>query len=173
MKFSLIAAVDSKNGIGAKNTLVWKIPEDLEYFNKMTTGNGKNIVIMGKNTWESLPEKFRPLPRRTNFVLTRNADYKAKGGIVASSLEDALERARSHHPEHVFVIGGAQVYAEAIKHGECEKIYLTHVEGDFNCDAFFPKIDETVFEKVFESKPRRENGITYRFAKYVRGLARI
>ncbi len=168
MKFSLIAAIDSKNGIGVKNRLPWSIPEDLDFFNKMTTGNGRNIVIMGKKTWESLPEKYRPLPRRINFVLTRDAEYKAKGGIVASSIEDALERSLSHHPDHVFIIGGANVYEQAIQDHRCDTLYITQVEGEHGCDAFFPKIDESVFEKAFESKSRTVNGVTYRFAKYIK-----
>lgn len=168
MNFSLIAAVDEKNGVGIHNTLPWRLPGDLDYFNKMTTGNGKNVVIMGKKTWESLPEKFRPLPRRTNFVLTRDPHYVAKNGIVASSIEDALERSRSHHPEQVLIIGGAQVFHEAILHANCTTLYLTHVKGDFKCDTFFPAVDLEKFELVFESKPRTENGVEYRFAKYIR-----
>ncbi len=168
MKFSIIAAMDSKNGIGVKNRLPWNIPEDLDYFNKLTTGNGRNVVIMGKKTWESLPEKYRPLPKRTNFVLTRDAEYKAKGGIVSASIDDAFERSLSHHPEQVFVIGGTNVYEQALADSRCALVYLTLVAGDHGCDAFFPTVDETIFEKVFESKPRTVNGETYRFVKYRR-----
>lgn len=166
--FYLIAALDDEGGIGIKNRLPWNIHEDLQFFNRITTGNQKNVVIMGKNTWKSLPEKFRPLPKRTNIVMSRDENYEAFGAQIAQNFEAALARASTYKPEQIFIIGGAIVFAEAIKHALCEGLYITHVKGTYGCDTFFPLIDETIFKKVFTSKPHRESIYEFHFTKYLR-----
>lgn len=171
MGFSLIAAADSKMGIGKNGKLPWdlKLPTDLAFFHKTTCGRGKNAVIMGRTTWESIPKNRRPLKERLNIVLTHQNSYPLPAEVLRSaSLEETLQKAGQKNAEEIFVIGGAKVFAEAICHPNCTTIFLTEVSGDFKCDTFFPKIDPAKFKKVSESATREENGIKFRFVKYQR-----
>jgi dihydrofolate reductase len=172
MKFSLVVAADKHLGIGIGGHMPWRLKGDLKYFQDVTTNapEGKiNAVIMGRKTWDSLPEKHRPLKGRLNVVLTRGGAEVPDGVLLASSLDEAFIKLRAH-PEvgGVHVIGGANVFSQAIVHPDCEKIYLTEVFAEFEADTFFPKIDESVFKKVSESGEHQENGIRYRFAVYER-----
>lgn len=167
MNFSIIAAADLNNGIGKNGKIPWHIPADLKYFSKITRGSGKNAVIMGRTTWESLPPSHKPLKDRLNIVLTRSADLKLPAGVLkAGSLDEALATAKKQGTSEIFVIGGAQVYAQAINHPNCGKIYLTRVLASFECDAFFPKIDPTKFKKNSISEIRKENNISFEFDVY-------
>ncbi|MBI5412942.1 dihydrofolate reductase [Candidatus Peregrinibacteria bacterium] len=167
MNFSIIAAVDEKNGIGIKGKLPWRLSKDLAYFQDITTDSGKNAVIMGRTTWESLPKGSRPLKNRLNIVLTRNSDIQLPEGVFkADSIDAALALAKGKNAEQVFVIGGAQVYAQAIENPNCTRIYLTQVFGDFKCDTFFPKFDPTKFEKTAESELHEEADVKFVFTKY-------
>lgn len=127
---SLIAAVGSNGAIGKGNLLLWSIPEDMAYFKQVTLGRP---VIMGRKTWESLPPRFRPLPGRSNVVVSRNPDYAVPGAILALSLEAALAAAGAGE---VFVIGGAELYAQSLP--LADRLYLTRVEDAPEADAFFP-----------------------------------
>lgn len=132
---SLIAAISQNNCIGVDNDLPWHIPEDLKHFKKVTSGK---TVLMGRKTWESLPDKFRPLPNRTNIVVTRRADYPVPEGVLLyTSLDEALS---SHANDDVFVIGGAQIYTQTID--TADRLYITHVDTHVDGHAFFPQIDE-------------------------------
>ena len=167
MNFALIAAVDSQGGIGKGGTLPWRLPEDLEYFNRVTVGDGKNAVIMGRGTWDSLPSAHRPLAKRLNVVVSRNSALELPSAVRrAHSLEDALIIAAEAHTEKVFVIGGAQIFAEAILHPQCRELYLTEVQGTFDCDTFFPAIDAARFKKIASSEVHEQNGIKFNFVKY-------
>jgi dihydrofolate reductase len=169
MKFSIIAAVDKKMGIGKDNQLPWRLKNDLKYFSETTTQapEGKvNAVIMGSKTWDSLPEKYRPLKDRINMVLSRRDLDLPEGVILAKSMEDAFEKLEERDDVgEVFIIGGASVYKQAIEHEDAEKIYLTEVKGEFDCDAFFPDIPKS-FEVESRSDEMEENEISYRFAVY-------
>lgn len=166
MNFSLIAAADLNNGIGKNGKIPWKISADMEFFKKTTVGNGRNAVIMGRTTWESLPEKHRPLKNRLNIILTHDKNYQVAGAQIANSLEEALKIAEQNNCEETFVIGGAKVYAEAIEHKNCSTIWLTRASKAFDCDTFFPKIDEKHFKKTWESEIQEENDIKFQFEKY-------
>lgn len=166
MNFSLIAAADLNNGIGKNGKIPWKISADMKFFQEKTVGNGKNAVIMGRTTWESLPEKHRPLKNRLNIILTRDNSYTASGAKIASSLEEALKIAEQNSCEEIFVIGGAKVYNESIEHKNCSGIWLTRVSKTFNCDTFFPKIDENIFKKTFSSEILDEDGVKFQFEKF-------
>jgi len=172
MKFAIIAAADTKMGIGFKNRLPWKLKGDLQYFSAVTTlaQDGKqNAVIMGRKTWESLPKAHQPLAGRLNVVLSRGAMNLPPNVMLASALDSALNQLEQRRDvDKVFVIGGASIYAQAINSPDCEKIYLTQVQGEFNCDAFFPLIPESVFKKIAVSDAREENGIRYHFVVYNR-----
>src|SRR5690606_20614266 len=103
MKVGLIVAMDSKNGIGKNNDLMWHLPNDMKFFKETTTGH---IVVMGRKNFESIPEKFRPLPNRENVVLTRNVDYTAEGVKVFHSLREVITFYENEDNRTVFIIGG-------------------------------------------------------------------
>lgn len=169
MKFALVVAADKNNGIGKNNTLAWRLPSDLKFFSDITTkvddSTKQNAVIMGRKTWESLPEKHRPLKNRLNVVISRNADFPVPSNVMlVTSLNDALQKiSQLPNIENIHVIGGAMLFAEAINHPDCQTIYLTRLDGDYKCDAFFPQIDEKVFELKKSSGPQHENNIDFEF----------
>jgi len=169
MTFSIISALDTNRGIGKAGGLPWRLKGDMAHFKQVTTNASpglKNAVIMGRTTWESLPMAFKPLPDRINVVLSRSPlDLGQTSVLVATSLENALVTLQDQPVDNVFVIGGGQVYAQAISYPQCTKLYLTEIEGDFGCDTFFPEIPAD-FKRVSESAPVNENGIVYRFTEY-------
>ncbi len=171
--FSIVVAMDQKQGIGRKNNLPWHLKCDLQHFKEITTTtqdkNKRNVVIMGRKTWDSLPAQFRPLPGRVNIVITRNPDIKFPQGVLrADGLQQALELgAPSGAIESVYVIGGAQIFEQAIALKECLKIYMTQILHSFDCDTFFPRFVDYFQHDV--SSPRYvENEISYLFAEYSR-----
>jgi len=157
MKISLIVAVDKNRGIGKNGKMPWHIPVDLKRFKELTTGN---IVIMGRKTFSSIG---MPLSNRTNIVVTRDKNYKVNGALVVNSLEEALRQARGKLSESVdseiFIIGGGQIFQEAIN--IADKLYLTLVEGKFDVDTYFP--DYSKFNKKVYEKEGESNGFKYRF----------
>jgi dihydrofolate reductase len=169
--YSLIAAVDAGRGIGRAGRLPWHLPEDLRFFKETTLGGGGlNAVIMGRNTWESIPERFRPLSGRLNIVLTRHPEklrIKEDGVAVAGSLDEALARASRRRVARVFVIGGAEVYAEAITRPQCRDIFLTRIGAVFDCDAFFPDYTKD-FHEIERSPDFTTPRFSYCFARLVR-----
>jgi dihydrofolate reductase len=172
MKFSIISAVDEENGIGKKNDLAWDIRADLKHFSRVTKGA---VVIMGLNTWISLPEAHRPLPKRLNVVLSFEEEDLPDGVLQARSFEEAFEkiehqgRAGTTYAQHpLFVIGGGGVYKQAIVMEECERLYLTEVKGTHGCDIFFPEVDRDVWEKTVEGKWQTEGDEEFRFTEHER-----
>ena len=163
----IIAAVDDKFGIGKAGKLPWTLKQDLQFFQKTTTKTDSvtkaNMVIMGRKTWESIPPERRPLPGRRNVVLTSHADFKAPGIYVFESLKDAFEAA-DEFIDSIFVIGGGQVFEEAIRARNLKGIYLTHVKGNFKCDTFFPKIPRSFKPELLEES--KENGLEFKFVFY-------
>lgn len=155
-EIALIAAVGRNRAIGKDNQLLWTIPEDLKRFKALTTGHP---VIMGRKTWESLPEKFRPLPGRTNIVITRDSTYDAPGAVLAQSFPEALSRARdAEGAEEIFAIGGQQVYECALPFAS--KLYLTVIDDEKEGDAFFPTYTDQ-FTKETKREEFETNGLTY------------
>ena len=129
---SIIVAVAENNVIGRNNSLIWHITEDLKYFKRITSGH---TIIMGRKTFESIG---KPLPNRTNVVISRNVGFNPEGCIVASSLSEAI--ARTNPDEENFVIGGGSIYCEAI--GIADKLYLTKVHCSYEGDTFSPEIGD-------------------------------
>lgn len=132
---SLVVAAAENNTIGKNNQLLWHLPNDLKFFKNITWGM---VVIMGRKTFESFNKL---LPGRFNIVITRQTDWKAEGAIVASDLNDALKKAAETNCKEFFVIGGGEIYKEAIE--IADKIYITRVHATLDGDTFFPVIDET------------------------------
>ena len=151
--------------IGRDNDLPWRgqLAADMDRFRNLTTGHS---VIMGRNTYESLPKKFRPLPGRTNVVLTTRETYDAPGCVVAHSLREALERFST---EQVFIIGGVRVYVAALP--LADEIYLTLIHETFEGNAKFPSINPAVWEKVQkpeDHEPDEKNKYRYSFLHFRR-----
>jgi len=153
MKISIIAALDSKRGLGKENKLLFKIPEDFARMQKLTMGHP---IIMGRKTFESIG---RALPGRLNIVITHDPFRTQTGLLFASSLEEALKIASEDEKDEIFIFGGGQIYQQAIS--KADRLYLTLVEGDFNADTFFP--DYSMFAKVISEENREDAGYKYKF----------
>lgn len=167
MNFAIIAAMDQNRGIGKNNALPWRLSADLRRFKEITEGG---TVIMGRKTWESLPEAFRPLKNRLNIVVSRGEVDLPEGVLLAHSLDESLALAQEHAAQKkAFVIGGATLYAEAIRHPACNELHLTFLDGSFGCDAFFPEIPPH-FNKFESSDLLGAEGLTFHFAHYSRVL---
>lgn len=161
MRLSLVAAVARGGVIGRAGALPWRIPEDMERFRARTLGHP---VVMGRRTWDSLPARFRPLPGRRNVVVTRNPAWQAEGAERAASLEDALSLLDG--APHVFVIGGAQLYAAALP--LADELLLTEIDADVDGDTFFPPFDRELFEEASREPHVSETGAPFAFVTYVR-----
>ena len=156
----IVAVGEGNRVIGFQDgRMPWdRIPEDMAHFRKKTKDYP---VIMGRKTFETIPEKFRPLPGRKNIIVTRNKDYEVPdGAVIVHSLEDAFTEAEKENPKKVFVIGGGEIYKIALPH--TKQIYVSWVEGDHNGDVFFPEF-ESEFEVTKGHDLRLENPkVTYR-----------
>ncbi|MEK7101595.1 MAG: dihydrofolate reductase [Patescibacteria group bacterium] len=147
-RIAIIAALGTKTrAVGKDNALLWHISDDMRRFKELTMGHP---VIMGRKTWESLPEKFRPLPGRTNIVVTQQVGYKAGGATVVDSLSDAFLAAQdAPGAEETFVIGGGEIYAAALPYAT--RLYLTLVDDAPPADVFFPSYEKD-FKIISEEK---------------------
>jgi len=167
-KIYLIVATDLKGGIGLKGKLPWHLPGDMAFFKKTTVHTEdiqyRNMVVMGRVTWESIPEKHRPMEGRKNVVVTRNKAYKVDDGvIIVHSLTQAL-KAIDERVADIFIIGGAKIFQEAIKRCKIDAIYLTRIKKRFECDRSFPKIPAAYkSEKIGEGI---DDGVAYEFLLY-------
>lgn len=157
MIISLIVAMDEMRGIGVNGGLPWHIPADLKRFKSLTMGHH---LIMGRKTYESIG---RPLPGRTMIIITRNQDFQAEDCLTAHSLETALEMARTGQEEEVFVIGGGEIFAQAIE--RADRIYLTLVHGHTPADVYFPKypLDQWVEVDAEFHAPDEHNPYSHSF----------
>ena len=156
MKITIVAAIARGGVIGSGNTIPWRVPEDMARFRALTMGHP---VVMGRRTWDSLPDRFRPLPGRRNIVVTHNPAWAAEGADRASSLEDAL--ALLGDEEQVFVIGGAELYALALP--LADELQLTEIEADVDGDVFFPLLDAADFEEMSRESLESETGTSIAF----------
>ncbi|KAF9620068.1 hypothetical protein IFM89_010718 [Coptis chinensis] len=177
--YQVIVAATPSMGIGKDGKLPWRLPSDLNFFKEvtMTTSElGKtNAVIMGRKTWESIPQKYRPLPGRLNVVLTRfgssniaSAENVVVCGGLASALEILAGPPYCLSIEKVFVIGGGQIFSEALNAPECEAIHITEIETNIECDTFMPSIDSKHFRLWYSSFPLVQDNIRHSFATYIR-----
>jgi dihydrofolate reductase len=158
---SIIVAIAEDNGIGNKNDLLWHIPEDLKRFRKLTLGN---TVIMGKKTWESLPNK--PLPGRKNIIITDDLKDNFEPGITTYSIEEALSKCGAD--EEIFIIGGGSIYRQFMP--LADRLYITHIHKKAPADVFFPKIDPAIWEVAEKDEHEQKEGspLTYTYIIYNR-----
>lgn len=161
MILTLIAAIAENNALGKNNQMLWHLPDDFKRFKQITSGH---YIIMGRKTFESLPGM---LPNRTHIIITRQEDFKVEGCIIANSLEDAL--ATCPQDEEVFVIGGGEIYKQALP--KADKLDLTRVHGIApDADAYFPEFDTAdwkLVEKVHHPKDERHK-FDFTFETYLR-----
>ena len=158
MALNLIFARARNGVIGKDNTLPWHLPEDLAHFKQTTLGQP---VVMGRKTWESLPPKFRPLPGRTNIVVTRQTDWQAVGAVVAHSIEEAVQQCPAD--AQIWVIGGAEVYAQAMP--LASRAVVTEIDADFEGDAFAPELGAD-WKEIARTAHVAASGLTFSFATY-------
>ena len=169
MEKCIIVAIADNNAIGRANALLWHISEDLKFFKRTTSGSP---VIMGRKTFESIG---RPLPKRTNIVVSRGFDAP-EGVVVVSSLEEAFKAASAAISDEIgdtrcFVIGGGQIYAQAL--GDADRLIVTHVHTVIeDADTFFPAIDPSVWQVATRSEMLHddESGYGFEFVEYIRRM---
>ena len=163
-RINLLYARAANGVIGANGTIPWHLPEDMAHFKQQTAGAP---VIMGRKTWDSLPPRFRPLPGRQNIVITRQADWCAEGAQPVGSLRDALSLCEQLKPPEVWVIGGAQIYAEA--EPLAQRAVVTEIARDYEGDAHAPVLDSATWrETQRESHVSAKEGLGYSFVTYER-----
>lgn len=153
---ALVVAASENGVIGAGGTLPWHIPEDLRRFKALTFGKP---CIMGRKTWQSLPRK--PLPGRTNIVVSRDPGFRAEGARLAADFESALRLAAQENPQEIAVIGGEKIFAAALPHAS--RIYSTEIAGDIGGDAFMPRFDRSQWREIGRDGPHQSGTLTYSF----------
>lgn len=161
MRVALVAAVARGGVIGRDGGIPWHLPEDMRRFRELTTGHP---VVMGRRTWDSLPDRFRPLPGRRNVVVTRSPGWQREGAERAGSLEEALRLVEP--TEQVFVIGGAEIYAAALP--RADELLLTEIDADVEGDALFPAFDRETFAEVEREPLVAADGTQLAFVTYRR-----
>ncbi|EER60130.1 Dihydrofolate reductase [Acidovorax delafieldii 2AN] len=162
MQVHLIYARAANGVIGKDGTMPWHLPEDMAHFKQLTHGCP---VIMGRKTWDSLPPRFRPLPGRTNIVITRQPEWNEIDAKRASSLRDALQIAEQSNATTVWVIGGAQIYAQA--QPLAQRVEVTEIAQDFDGDAHAPELGPEWVETAREAHTST-NGLAFAFVRYER-----
>jgi dihydrofolate reductase len=154
MKIALIVAYDEERGIGRDNDLMWHLPDDMKFFKEMTVGH---IVVMGRKNYESIPEKYRPLPDRENVVLTRSESYMASDCLVFNNIEDVLGYYGEYEERTLFIIGGGEIYKLALEKDLVEVMYITQIHKTYGADTFFPEFNTDDWEvKILSEHPADE-----------------
>ena len=149
MGVKIIVAYCKGNGIGKNNTLPWYIPEDLKHFSKLTKGINKNIIVMGRKTWESLPKK--PLPNRFNAILSNTLTIDTETTKTFNSLQKVIEFSRQNNYQDLWIIGGEQLYTSALELKVVDEIHVSEINEEFDCDVFFPDVTSYGFQLSFEN----------------------
>jgi len=160
MELKLIYARSRNGVIGRDGQLPWHLPADLAHFKQTTLGQA---VVMGRKTWDSLPERFRPLPGRTNIVITRQTDWHAAGALVAHSLDQAMSLCPAPGP--LWVIGGAEIYAQALP--LASTVVVTEIDVEVQGDAHAPKLGPE-WKEMSRHLHRSDEGLSYSFVTYIR-----
>ena len=155
---SVIAAMARNRVIGIRNTLPWRLPEDLKHFKALTMGHH---IVMGRKTYESIG---KPLPGRTTVIVTRDANYRMEGCLTANAL-DAAVAVCGDDPE-IFFVGGAEMYAQVLP--RADRLYLTEIQAEYEGDAWFPSFDKEQWQETERKKQVNAEGLGYDFVVYQR-----
>jgi dihydrofolate reductase len=157
MIISLIAALTKNRVIGKNNDLPWHLPDDMKYFMQTTKAHH---VIMGRKNYESIPEKFRPLPNRTNIVVTRQKDFSAPGCRIVNTLEEGIKLAREAGENELFIIGGSEIYALGMPYAN--QLYLTEIDANVDGDTYFPSFNKVEWQE--QSRTHHEADARHAYA---------
>jgi dihydrofolate reductase len=162
MNISLIVAFDNNFAIGKNNDLLWHLPNDLKHFKILTTGK---TIVMGRNTYESIG---RPLPNRTNIIISGNTNYVAEGCVVVNSLEAAIDYGKTHSVDELMIIGGGQLYTQSFN--LCTTLYITHVNCTVDADVYFPTIDYSQWNLITSEahEADEKHKYNYNFSTYTK-----
>ncbi len=157
-----VVAVDKNFAIGREGKLLLHVPNDMRHFRSLTEGK---VVVLGRKTLQTFPQG-KPLPNRTNIILSRNKDFKVKGAIVVNSLEELMEEIKKYPSDDVCVIGGEQIYKQLLPF--CDTCEVTYFDREFDADAFFPNLDESGSWKIEEESEEQVYFDTlYTFRRYI------
>ena len=158
----IIVAVELNWGIGCDGKLLQHIPEDMKFFKEKTIGN---VVVMGRETFESLPGK-NPLKDRVNIVLSRDISFKDDRLIICNSIDDTLKELQKYENSKVFIIGGETIYKQFLPY--CDELYITKIQNEYKADRFFPNVDiMSNWELIKESEVKEYNNVRYVFSTYI------
>jgi dihydrofolate reductase len=158
VRITIIVAASENNAIGKNNRLIWRLPDDMKFFREKTAGH---CVVTGRKNYESIPDNFRPLPGRTNIVVTRSRNYEAKGAVVVHSFQDAVNYAKEMGEEELYIIGGGEIYREALP--VTDTIWLTRVHHSFgDAHTFIPPLGEE-WKCTYEEKHPADEKHLYPF----------
>lgn len=153
---SIIVAIDEKRGIGKNNDLLFRIPPDLKRLRALTSGHP---LVMGRRTFDSFR---RVLPNRTNIIVTHDSEFTFEGAVIAHSLEEGIQKAKtSPGADEIFIFGGGQIFKEAIEKDLVDRLYITLVKGDYGADTFFP--DYSRYKTVVHKEEHESDGFQYTF----------
>lgn len=158
MEIAMIAAVAENGVIGKDNDLVWSLPDDMKYFMNTTKDH---FIVLGRKNYESLPPKFRPLPNRTNVVITRQPAFQLDNAFVVHSLDEALALCKKENQEKIFIIGGGQIYEQALP--QTDTLYITEIHQAFDGDTFFPDYDKNEWKEVSRKSHTTDDRHKYSF----------
>lgn len=168
MEVIIIVATTLNRVIGKDNDLIWHLPVDMRYFKEATKGAP---VIMGRKNYESIPEKYRPLPGRLNIVLSRQSDYPVAEEVwLRSNLQRALDELEANGEETAYVIGGGQIYAAALEANSVDRMLITWIDTELDGDAFFPEFDSSQWEEstLMKHPADEKHAYSMRFIEYRR-----
>ncbi|OIQ37675.1 MAG: hypothetical protein BM555_00345 [Crocinitomix sp. MedPE-SWsnd] len=161
----LIVAIAENRVIGKDNDLIWHLPADMAFFSAMTKGS---TVLMGRKNWESIPAKYRPLPKRKNIVVSRDTSFKDEGCVVYQDINTAIDDNSNDNSKDLYVIGGGQVYKYCIDNDLVDEMFVTQIDASFEGDAFFPEInlDNWNKEKLFHHAQDEKNPHPFTVYRY-------
>lgn len=158
MKISLIAAVAANGVIGRNNDLPWHLPDDMKFFMETTKGH---YVVLGRKNYESLPPKYKPLPNRTNIIVTRQKNFDAPGCLVVHTIDEAIALARDNGEQEAMIIGGAEIYKLALP--SADRLYLTEIKAKVDGDVRFPYFDRGEWKEVSRVPHEKDERHKYAF----------
>jgi len=161
----LIVAIAQNRAIGKDNDLIWHLPADMGFFSAMTKGS---TVLMGRKNWESIPSKYRPLPKRKNIVVSRDTSFNDEGCEVFHDIKTAIDSNTNDSSKDLYIIGGGQIYKYCIENDLVDEMFISQIEETFEGDAFFPEInlDNWHKEKLFHHAKDEKNEYPFTVYRY-------
>ncbi len=165
---NIIVAMCKNRGMGFKNTIPWHLSSDLQRFKYLTTSfENKNNVIMGRKTWDSLPNKYKPLPKRKNIIISSKKDIIKQENVIVYNDINLIKNHYTEINKNTWIIGGTQIYNYALENDLVKSILVTVIDNEFECDVFFPEIPSK-FQLKHESPYKLENNIIYKYQQWVK-----